>query len=92
MRTRYERWLVISQLTTLGLALVLGGCGAGGDEEDADVIVSPSGTPETLGKQMADANRIAGIEGDIKQEQADFIKLAEQYKEATGQSLKGIEL
>jgi len=64
----------------------------GGDEQDADVVVSPAGTPETLGKQMADANRIAGIEGDIKQEQADFIKLAEQYKEATGESLKGIEL
>ncbi len=77
---------------TVGLSL--GGCGGDEAEEGGGEggIVSPSGTPQTLGKQMADANAVVGLEGDLKDQQADFIKLAEQYKEATGQELKGIEL
>ena len=67
------------------------GCG-GGDEDATDFVISPAGTPETLGKQMSDANKITGIEGQMKEEQAAFIELAAQYKEATGESLKGIEL
>ncbi len=92
MHTSNASWILAALALGTLIATGIAGCGMGGEEEDADVIVSPAGTPETLGKQMADANRIAGIEGDIKQEQADFIKLAQQYKEATGESLKGIEL
>jgi len=77
-------------LVCLGLVAVA----CGGDEGDgsADFVISPSGTPETLGKQMADANSITSLEGQMKEEQAEYIALAKQFEEATGQSLKGIEL
>ena len=92
MNTRNVSWMLVVSAMAALFAVAIVGCGLGEEEEDDDDIVGPAGTPETLGKQMADANRIAGIEGDIKQEQADFIRLAQQYKEATGESLTGIEL
>jgi len=84
------KYLLAIVLACLGLVAVA----CGGDEGDgsADFVISPSGTPETLGKQMADANSITGLEGQMKEEQAEYISLAKQYEEATGQSLKGIEL
>ncbi len=84
---------VMCAAVLFGLALMVGGCGiVGEDEGEADFVISPADTPETLGKQMSDANRITGVEGEMKEEHAEFIDLARQYKEATGESLKGIEL
>lgn len=93
-KTRGLGWMMI--LAAFAVAgLMASGCGTEeGTSEDgsADIYVSPEGTPETLGKQMADATAISAKDGAIKDEQAEFIKLAKQYEEATGQKLKGIEL
>ncbi len=86
MRTTTTVWLGMMMAT---IGLLLAGCGTAEEEPGS---VSPSGTPETLGGQMADANQITAMEGQLKEEQADYLRLAEQYKEATGESLKGIEL
>ncbi len=85
---------IASVVTVVAAGLMAFGCGGGDGTEDggSGVRVSTEDTPETLGKQMADANAIAAKEGAIKDEQAEFIKLAQQYEEATGQKLKGIEL
>lgn len=79
--------------TWIGLAAVAG-CGGGGDAGGTGEDGTTSGreVPATLGKQLAEANRISSIEGDIKQEQARFVELARQYEQKTGQKLQGIEL
>ena len=88
----FARTLLTLVLVLGGIPMLLIGCFGGEEEDPADFVISPSGTPETLGRQMGDANHIVGLEGEMKEEQAEYIALAKQYKEATGESLKGIEL
>ncbi len=70
---------------------LMSGCGEGGEEAKEDGSGGRD-MPATLGKQLAEANKISGMEGDIKQQQAQFIALAKEYEKKTGQKLDGVQL